>query len=346
MRLVFFMRRPRRGANFSVQHIVSSTIECLSPDVEAIQAVSRFESSGILRRCYNIVEAAFRQGDVNHVTGDVNFLTYLLRKKNTVLTVLDCRPIVGAPSWRKRIIKLLWYTIPTRRVAAIAVISYAVKEDLFEHLRVDPTKVHVIPVAVPSIYAPVPKAFNLKRPTILQVGTAVNKNLPRLFEALSGIPCRLLIVGNLAEDQRGLLEQFQIEYQQYVGPSNEHMFALYCEADVVAFASTFEGFGMPIIEANRVGRPVVAGNVASIPEVAGGAACLVDPFDVSAIRKGLLRVIEDAPYREGLVQRGFENARRFDRVAIARQWEALYRRLAAGTREAGNQIAADSTGMR
>jgi glycosyltransferase involved in cell wall biosynthesis len=338
MRLVFFMRRPRHGANFSVENIVSSTIACLSPDIEAVRAVSRFESNGVFRRLYNVIEAASRQGDVNHVTGDVHFLTYLLRKKTTLLTVLDCSTIVGTPSWRKRIIKLLWFTIPTRQCAMITVISQTVKEDLLKHVRVSPEKIHVVPVAVPSTYVHVPRVFNAERPVVLQVGTAINKNLPRLFEALAGIPCRLRIVGNLSDEQRGLLERFQLDYENYVGLSNERMFALYCEADIVAFASTFEGFGMPIIEANLVGRPVVAGNVASMPEVAGEAACLVDPFDVSSIRQGLLRVIEDATYRDGLVRKGFENARRFDRKTIARQFEDLYRQLdAARPQGARNQ---------
>jgi glycosyltransferase involved in cell wall biosynthesis len=103
----------------------------------------------------------------------------------------------------------------------------------------------------------------------------------------------------------------------------------YKECDLVTFVSTHEGFGMPIVEANIVGRPVVTANVSSMPEVAGNAAHLVDPFDVADIRRGILKVIEEDAYREQLILNGFENQKRFKAELIAGQLEAIYRRVAA-----------------
>jgi glycosyltransferase involved in cell wall biosynthesis len=100
-------------------------------------------------------------------------------------------------------------------------------------------------------------------------------------------------------------------------------------ADVNVFASTYEGFGLPIIEGQAVGRPVLAGDAGAMPEAAGGAACIVDPFSVDAIRAGIVRLLEDHEYAASLVERGFENARRYSPERLAQDYAEVYR-LAAG----------------
>lgn len=329
MQVTFLTRRPRKGINFSVEHIVKDLIASLDPEFAPLVAVSRFESNGLLRRLYNVVEARSRQGDINHVFGDVNFLTYMLDKDRTVLTILDCGRIAGPMDLRKGLIRLLWFRIPARRCAAITVISAAVKQELLTHVDVDPSKVHVIPVAVPSVYRPVPKVFNSACPRILQIGTGPNKNVTRLIEAIAPLSCTLDVVGILSPELRAQLHRSGVQYRNFVNLSDQQIFERYSECDLVAFASTFEGFGMPIVEANRVGRPVVTSRVASMPEVAGSAACLVDPLDVASIRAGIEEVIRNAPYREQLVTDGFENARRFELPAIATMYEMVYRQVAA-----------------
>jgi glycosyltransferase involved in cell wall biosynthesis len=139
----------------------------------------------------------------------------------------------------------------------------------------------------------------------------------------------LTIIGKLNESQVRELELSGIDYENKTNLSASQIITEYENCDIVGFASLYEGFGMPIIEAQRVGRPVVTSNCSSMPEVAGNGACLVDPLDVSSIRAGIQRVIEDQAFRESLVTNGFKNARRFEPDVIARQYLELYRSVFA-----------------
>ena len=136
------------------------------------------------------------------------------------------------------------------------------------------------------------------------------------------------IIGRLEDEHRASLVTHGVAFTSASGLSDAAMRDEYAKCDMLVFASTAEGFGMPILEAQAVGRPVVTSQVSSMPEVAGDAAELVDPFDIASIRAGVRRVIEDARHREALVARGFENVRRFSPQAIAAQYAALYREVA------------------
>ena len=152
----------------------------------------------------------------------------------------------------------------------------------------------------------------------------------RLAEALRDISCHLRIVGELTPKQIAVLPECGIQYSFVSNVSDVQIVEEYQRCDMLVFVSIYEGFGLPILEAQATGRPVVASNIMSMPEVAGDTACLVDPFDVAAIRDGILKVIGDPMYCEELVRGGFENVERFRPKKIAAQYVELYKNIVKG----------------
>ena len=234
------------------------------------------------------------------------------------------------PGWKRMILKLCWFDLPIRKASCITANSEATKADLLSIVNFPAERVKVIYVCVADIFKPVFKIFNDKAPRILHIGTASNKNLNRTIQALKGIPCTLVIIGKEAIAEEQLLKENNIKYEWYKQMlPEEQVYREYVNADIVSFVSILEGFGMPIVEANATGRVVITGNTTSMPEVAGNAALIVDPFDITAIREGFVKLIRDASLRDTLIKNGFENAKRFSKGNIVKQHYDLYKSLYA-----------------
>ena len=328
MLITFYQRRPHEGY-FSIERYFADLRKAIPGNIKVKVAVSRYPSRGFWGRVYNVIEAAFRQGDVNHITGDVHYLTLLLQKKRTILTVHDLGSVNRLKGIRRALFILFWFRLPIKRAAVVTVVSEATREDLFYNFKVNPKKVRVVYVCLSEDYRRWPKEFNASKPVILQIGTGQNKNVERVAEALGQIPCQLRIIGMLNAKQQAICQRYGVDYSAEANISNEQMVEEYRRCDMLIFASTYEGFGMPIIEAQAIGRPVVSSKVWSMPEVAAAAAHFVDPFDRESIREGILKVINDPTYRNELVRRGFENVERFRSHKIAQDYIDIYKELLA-----------------
>lgn len=329
MRLVYFQRRPN-SSNHSIERVFA-TVRGELRGIESRVSICRFESRGIFKRLYNMLGAALVQGDVNHITGDVHYVALLLRKNRTILTVHDCGTMLRLRGVRRLLFQWMWLRLPVIRCSVVTVISEHTKREILRYTSCLERKIRVVPDPVGTEFRPALKVFNADKPRILQIGTNKNKNLELLTAALSGIRCKLDIIGLLSLEAQRMLECSGIDYESAAGLSDAEVAAKYREADLVAFCSTYEGFGMPIIEAHAVGRAVVTSDREPMVSVAGGAACLVDPDDPKSIRAGILKVIEDRDYGQELVRRGFENAKRFSAEAVAQMYMAIYRELAIPT---------------
>lgn len=325
--VVFLQRKPRKYGNFSVEFIFRAVRENLPDLFEGVDYPAKYESKGLWKRLYIALDAAFHQADVNHVTGDVHFLTYFLSKGRTILTVLDVGFMEKTSIVSKAILKFFWITLPLKKCAFVTTISEATKQELLKYSNFPSDKIEVIYVPISDDFIPNAKEFNKIKPIILQLGVAFNKNIDRLIEAVRDINCHLEIVGKLPEPLQKKLEKYQISYTLSWNLTDEEVRQKYIDCDIVSLISTYEGFGMPIVEGNATGRAVITSNILSMPEVAGDAAHLVDPFNVEEMRKGFLKIINDDDYRNQMILNGFENRKRFSLKKIVKEYVQIYDRI-------------------
>jgi glycosyltransferase involved in cell wall biosynthesis len=326
--LVF--RRPRDTANFSIETSFDRMMACFPREspFELRRFTSRFLSNGLMRRLKGIREARRFRGEVNHVTGDVHYLVFAFPRETVVLTVHDCGFMRHPNRIARKLLKWLWLDLPVRYCRYVTAVSEATRSDIIRYTGCDPEKVVVIPTVISDAFRAVPREFN-SRPRILHVGLAPNKNFERHVEAISGLPCGFHIVGRLDQSHLEMLGRNGIDFTHEYNITEEKMVRAYAESDMLLFASTLEGFGMPILEAQSVGRPVITSNVTPMCDVAGDGALLVDPYDPAAIRLAVVRLMEEPPLCDELVEKGFMNAVRFSVPAVARCYEELYRRIIA-----------------
>ncbi len=236
-----------------------------------------------------------------------------------------------------------------RAASRIITDSSSVGNSVCDILGAPAERVDVVPLGVAGRFrdpgseavAATARRLGLPRPYVLFVGNLEpRKNLPGLLRAFRIVrarhpdPVHLVVAGKLAWKSgplRGELSAPDLEgfvhVTGYVDPAD--LPALYAGAEVFAFPSFWEGFGLPVLEAMACGTPVVAADVASIPEVCGGASLLVDPRSPESIADAILSVLRDPARRADLVQRGRRRAAELPWERTAHATLASYRRARA-----------------
>lgn len=333
IKVTFYHRKSRAIGNYSLEFMFADVRQRLKHKLEFKVFESSYHSSGLFKRLFNVLEATFYQNKINHVTGDIHYIGLLLNAKKTIHTIHDCIHLRSSKGLKHKILKLFWHTIPIKRSAYITANSASTKNEILKYApSCNPDKIIVIPVAISEQFVFVEKPFNKSKPTILQLGTAPNKNIENLILALKNIPCKLIIIGVRHLNLIDKLESSGLDYTYLHGMSNEEILNHYQNADIVTLCSTYEGFGMPILEAQATGRAVITSNCFSMPEVGGNAAHYVNPLDIEEIKNGFLQIIENDTYRENLIALGLENVKRFNPTVIANMYFELYKKVQASTK--------------
>lgn len=259
-----------------------------------------------------------------HITGDIHYMAIFLFWKKIIITVHDCNHYEDLSGIRKKMMGMIWYSLPLRIADKVTVISPFAKEQLCGYFSFNHNKV----VVIPNSFHPVKKNIHCEKEdkfTILSVGSNRIKNRKRLIEAVKDLPdVQLCLIGKLSEKLTTLLKNYQVEYQNDYFISREELEKYYNKADVLFFASIKEGFGLPILEAQSCGLPVITSNTTSMPYVAASSACIVDPYDIAAIREAILRIKVDSIYRQQIINSGFNNITRFSEGNFIKAFNDLY----------------------
>lgn len=268
-----------------------------------------------------------KKADIYHITGDAHYTALMLPRNRTVLTIHDCVFLYQTHGIKRWILKQLYLDRPVRRCRIVTTISEATKTDIVRFTGCSPDKIRVVPNPIREGIRFVEKPFQSDKPRVLFVGVTPNKNLPRVIKALAGLRCHLRVIGGASADAVTALLESKIEHSIVSGLTDNEMADEYIKTDILLFPSLYEGFGLPVVEAQKAGRVVVTSDRSPMKEVAGEGACLVDPESAPAIRAGIIKVTEDAAYRQGLITAGYKNAERFNTRAIAEQYLSCYREL-------------------
>lgn len=326
MKILFINRNPRMG--FSIGKVFKPIEEEMRKygDVDSIELPSANYSPRSMWRNIKTAKEAVRrkQYDIVHITGAEHYLLPFLRKEKTVMTVHDLGFFTNH-KFGLRAIKKYFLWIRTLPFASyVTFISEKSEKEALNLVKLKDGRHSIVLNPVGSEFIPYPKAVNTDCPVILHIGTKENKNLESTAIALKGYPCKLQIVGNLTEGQQLVLKLYGINYAQVSNLTDEEILQEYINCDYVNFPSLYEGFGMPIIEGQAIGRPVLTSNISPMKEVANGAAMIVDPTKPEAIRRGYEEIKQQV---ETLVERGFENVKRFALDKITRQYFDIYKQI-------------------
>jgi glycosyltransferase involved in cell wall biosynthesis len=289
------------------------------------------------------VEERFQKPDIYHGT---NYAVYPCRHSLRVMNIYDLS-FIRNPEYVTSIVRtyvqrvnqcLLWTDL-------VVTISESSKRDIVEFLGVPPDRVWVTPLA--SRYATDTQggsremqAVDLgRRPFILCVSTLEpRKNVVLLIQAFDQLKTdrridhQLVLVGQKGWQFEPIFEaiaaspwQHHIRHLDYL--SDAEVAYCYAQADVFAYPSLYEGFGLPVLEAMTLGCPVVTSNTSSLPEVAGNAALLIDPTSVGDLAEALGQVIGDRTLRQSLIDRGYRQAAEFSWSRTAQATLSAYRSL-------------------
>ncbi len=236
----------------------------------------------------------------------------------------------------------------------IATVSEFSKQDIAKKVGVPHDKIRVIPNGLreqnpkdPSLEEELKNRFEIKDTFILNVGGIhERKNIVRLIHAfaglvnLNGYSGNLLITGSVSgAPYQNKMKSICDASVRETGMENRIIFtgfisekeldSLFRMADFLIYPSLYEGFGIPVLEAMKMGLPVITSNTTAMPEVAGDAACLVDPTNIEEMTSVMSELLQNRQRQEEMIEKGLERARSYTWQNVSESYLNLYQEIIA-----------------
>lgn len=294
------------------------------------------------------LERGFGAPDIYHGT---NYAVFPCRRSLRVMTIYDLA-FLRYPQYVTAVVRTYKARVKQCLQWTDMVITSAEssKAEIIEFLKVPADRIWVTPLASryssgvypaadPALLTAAKTYFDLSQPYILFVSTLEpRKNVVSLIQAFNHLKAdlkvehHLVLIGQPGWQYGPILREIAASPWQHcihrLGYLSDELTALfYQHADVFAYPSFYEGFGLPVLEAMTLGCPVVTSNRSSLPEVVGDAALMVNPDDVDDLAAALERVIGDRPLRQTLIERGRARAAQFSWNRTALETLKAYRSL-------------------
>lgn len=266
---------------------------------------------------------------LTHILGDVHYLSKWLPSCQ-IHTFHDIESLESGNRLIRRIKQNQWIYNAINNANSISVVSYHTKSKIVSLYPQFENKIRKIsnPLLLDTAFEVIEKKTNQPF-QLLSVGTKQNKNIVRIALALSRLPVpyKWHVVGELDVEQEQFFKSKSIDYEKHVNLKLDALCNLYASSDLLVFPSIYEGFGLPIIEAQAYGVPVITSNITAMPEVGKDSVLYVNPYDVDEIEMAIYKLINKKDLRMELVGKGYENIQRFKIENIAKQYIDWYREV-------------------
>jgi len=294
----------------------------------------KYRLFNLINKANSIIALKKKNYDIFHPTYyDPYFLEYI-GNKPFVLTVHDMihekfSEMFPANDKTTKQKKLL-----VEKATKIIAVSECTKKDLIELFGTDESKIEVV-YHGNSLFpkANIKISYDLPKKYLLFVGQRnIYKNFERFIKSISDILKEdkdLYVLcaggGKFKDNEVQLLNELGVSNKVFQYQIDDDSLAyFYKNALAFIFPSLYEGFGIPILESFACGCPVLCSNVSSLPEVAGEAACYFDPYSEESIRNAVLKILNDKAYREELINKGYEQVKKFSWEKTAEKTKKVY----------------------